>query len=236
MIGETFTAYDDTDALLIPTAAIVVFYYADGRYANLGAVKARCPNAIVCPVLPDPAEHPPLKEIVGWQRGVEIDVENTDFTPAMCPAHVRTCRGEGVAPRIYCSLSTVPAVVEACDAAKISRSEYMIRSASWTGIPHIDTLEVNGAPAPIVGTQYTSHADGVSLDASLNYRRYLANLDHRHRSYSGHGRAYVEADLLDGTWRGFHEPGSTKPSYHGIGHAYGVFDLDTGEWHGVKAP
>lgn len=192
----TFAMFDSTEASQLPSNAPAVAYYADSQFANLAACLRQAPHAKVLPILAQAGEIPPLKELVGWQRGVEIDVENTDWTPAESPRFVEACLKAGVPPRIYCSLSVVPQVTGALMAAGIARDRYKIRSANWTGQAHIDP--------GVEATQWTDHFNGRNCDASLCEDSYFASqpAPPPHHSFTGHGKAYFlgEFDLNTGKW------------------------------------
>lgn len=220
----TFSSFDDTSASEIPADASHVAYYADSQFANLIAVRRQCPHAKVMPILAQAGLIPPLKQLVGWEHGVEIDVENTDWTVAMSPRFVHSCLAAGVPARIYVSLSQVPLLVDALSAAGIPRDRYMIRSANWDGVPHIDP--------GVEATQYTNHAMGHPLDESLNEARYWAT-PAGGPSFRGTGRVAVRGDLSTGRWEGIHPPGAPHPSYHGTGEVAVEGDLDAGSWHGI---
>lgn len=198
----TYTSYDDVDASLIPPDAHHCSYYANGRYANLGAIEKQCPHALLVPILVMPFSGN-YKEIVHWEHGLYVDVEATDFTPETGAAEMKKILEAGIYPGAYHSLSGMQDVVNALGAEGLRRDQYGLHSASWNGIPHIDP----GMNA----TQYTNHANGQSLDASLCGEGYFNPHTDPPSSYHGSGTAYFKVQ----------HTGATSD---------GKFHLDTGRW------
>lgn len=90
-----------------------------------------------------------------------LDVETGDATPADAPAWVRRQHARGVArPVVYANTSTMPAVIAALEADHIKRDEYLVWTAHYTGVAHIEP----GSDA----TQWESVERGASnYDTSL---------------------------------------------------------------------
>jgi hypothetical protein len=213
----TFIKYDDTNAALIPSDAVACSYYANGRYANLNAVRKQCPHAKLLPVIVIPGVIPPLKELVGWENGVQIDVERTDWTPQQAGTFAKACLSQGVSPHIYSSLSDVPAVVASLHAAGIDRSQYKLNTAHWTFQEHICSgIHTVIGPVDADATQFTDKMFGRNLDASL-----------------------CKDDFFGSTVKpppAPKPPAPKRPS--GVAHFEGTFDFATGHWtvHRVHKP
>lgn len=149
-------AYDDVTASLIPSTATFVFYYCDGRYANFSAVKARCPNATFISIA-----------VTASDDAQALDVEPGDATNAEAPGWVKRQRARGVTrPILYTSAGNAEALISECAANGVSRSEYALWTAHYTGKQHVCNSCTSDYPAAD-GTQFTDAAQGKSLDESL---------------------------------------------------------------------
>ena len=138
-----------TPALLSPGMAVYGGYY-DGTFANLSAIEARFPAAVILSITPD-----------GANGARCLDVEPGDARPGDCPAFFRNPShsmkpDSGTKPMIYTSAGDVAAVNAAMSAAGIARGSYLIWSAHWIG-RHICAPNTCGYPMAD-GTQYASNS------------------------------------------------------------------------------
>jgi hypothetical protein len=94
--------FDSVNVNNIPPEATVVAGYVDGRYANVGAMRARFPNAVIITIT-----------VSGLPDVNVCDCEAGDLTPAQAAqwAHGEVMAGRR--PTVYCSASTRPAAVAA---------------------------------------------------------------------------------------------------------------------------
>lgn len=115
------TMYDSVAPAAIPTNAELVAGYLDGPYAWTPADWALFPFSIHVPIVVDPAH----------DEGLVLDVETGDARPDQAPSWTAGRRRAGVAPSVYCSLDTWPAVQAAFAAANVQPSYYWI--GHWDG-------------------------------------------------------------------------------------------------------
>jgi hypothetical protein len=130
------TMYDAVTVANIPAGALMVAGYVDGRYANLAAMRARFPHALIVPIAVRASTN----------DGLVLDIETGDATPAEGPGWVTMRRAAGVDPTVYCNTSTWPAVKEAFASAGVAPPHYWV--AQYDGNPAI--------PAGAVAKQYSS--------------------------------------------------------------------------------
>ncbi len=113
------TMYDTVEAQSAPAGASLLAGYVNGRYANMDALRARYPHALLVGIAVT-ADH---------DGGVVLDVERGDATPAEAPGWVTRRRAAGVDPTVYCSASVWPAVRAAFHVAHVAEPHYWI--AQW---------------------------------------------------------------------------------------------------------
>lgn len=125
-----FTMYDTTD----PATDLPQHYppavagYVNGAWPSYNGLIKRYPGA----------KHLSIAVNAGADARC-LDVETGDATPAEAPAWVRRQHARGVArPIVYANTSTMPAVIAALEADHIKRSEYLVWTAHYTGVPHIE--------------------------------------------------------------------------------------------------
>lgn len=131
------TLYDSVSASTIPVDATLVAGYVDGSYANLDAIRARFPSAVVVSIA------------VKYTTAAQVlDVENGDATPAQavlwCTQTMASTSNSHLT--VYCDTGTWPAVRSAFHAAGVAEPQYWI--ASWDGDPTI--------PAGAIAKQYAN--------------------------------------------------------------------------------
>lgn len=144
------TMYDSIRLDQIPADAEAVAGYVGGAWPTAHLLPARFPHAHV------------LTIAVGAQEDADcLDVETGDATPEQGPAWLlrQLKRGIDRVPVLYCSESVMPSLIAAMNRAGIHRGRYLIWSAHYTGVAHIDP----GADA----TQWYDKAHGRNLDVSL---------------------------------------------------------------------
>ena len=115
--------YDLVNAGAIPTSAVLVAGYVDGRYRWSAADWARFPNAT----------HVPIAVFPSTNAGVVLDVETGDATPAQAPGWVKMRRAAGVDPTVYCNTGVWPAVRAAFAAARIVEPHYWVAAYPGNG-------------------------------------------------------------------------------------------------------
>lgn len=158
--------YDDVTLALIPRTVpagqpkLVIAAYASGRYQNLGGARQEFPQAIIVSI--------------ATNAGVEadaLDVEAGDATIAQAAAWVNWQLTRGVwMPVVYCSVSSVDALVAELTSKGIARGKYRIWSAHYgssLGAHICGPSSCKECTAQCDWTQYTNRADNSSLDESL---------------------------------------------------------------------
>ncbi len=135
----TRTMFDSITVADIPADAGMVAGYVDGVYANVLEMRARFPHATVVQVAVS-ASYPAA-------RGVVLDVESGDATPAQAVAWCRAYAGPNSDLTVYCNASTWPSVRSAFQAAGVTEPNYWI--AAYDNDPAI--------PAGAVAKQYASN-------------------------------------------------------------------------------
>ena len=133
----TRTMYDTVDAASAPAGAGLLAGYVNGHYANIPALRARYPHALIVGISVT-ADH---------DGGTVLDVEKGDATPTEAPKWVTMRRAAGVDPTVYCNSSTWPAVRAAFHAARVVEPHYWI--AHWDGSSNL--------PAGAIAKQYANH-------------------------------------------------------------------------------
>jgi hypothetical protein len=143
---------DSVTVANLPPGADAYAGYADGRFANLTALRARFPGKRI------------LEIAVFASTDAECaDCETGDMAPAQIPAWVKRQIARGVhRPVVYASISVMPAVLAALTAEGITRSQVRLWSAHYGAGKHICT--------GMDGTQFTDTAPGTGgslVDESL---------------------------------------------------------------------
>ena len=146
----TRTMYDSITPGNIPNSATMVAGYADGRYANLGAMRARFPHATIVSIA------------VRWTtRAQVLDVEAGDATPTQAvqwctqtmadtPNHLLT---------VYCNTSEWPHVRAAFQNAGVTEPNYWV--AQYDNNPAI--------PAGAIAKQYQGDTHGYDKSVVADY-------------------------------------------------------------------
>ena len=142
------TMYDAVTPSAIPDGAAMVAGYVNGTYANLLALRARFPHALLVGI----------SVTAEADDGQVLDVETGDATPSEAPGWVVRRRAAGVDPTVYCNASTWPSVQAAFTDAHVAAPHYWI--ADYDGNPTI--------PAGAVAKQYASN-DNYDTSAVATY-------------------------------------------------------------------
>lgn len=142
--------YDSINPGSIPASATMVAGYADGRYANIPAMKARFPHATVVSIA------------VRWTtRAQVLDVERGDATPTDAVLWL-THTMHDVDNRdltVYCNTSTWPTVRAAIRSASVTEPNYWV--AAYDGKTAI--------PAGAIAKQFEGDVNGHDRSVVADY-------------------------------------------------------------------
>jgi hypothetical protein len=142
-----FEMYDSTNVSNIPHGAVAVAGYVNGSFANFNEMVKAFPHA----------KHLSIA-VTSHADAHCLDIETGDATPADAPAWVRRQHARGIKrPIVYANTSTMPAVIAALEHNGIKRNEFLVWTAHYTNIPHIEP----GSDA----TQFEDHKE--LFDVSL---------------------------------------------------------------------
>lgn len=123
----TITLYDAVNALDLPSDALAVAGYVDGRWPSLGAARRRFPHAMWLSIATSAAS-----------SAMVLDVELGDATLPDALEWVRRMHGEGTArPALYLSASRIPDLDALLPERNLERNQLRLWSAHWNGRPHI---------------------------------------------------------------------------------------------------
>jgi hypothetical protein len=128
--GGAFSMYDTTDpnARLPTSTPRAVAGYVGGHWPSFRGLVARYPHAKHLSIAVNASEDAQC-----------LDVETGDATPGQAPTWVRRQHKLGVArPVVYANTSTMPSVIAALTRAGIKRDEYLVWTAHYTDIEHIE--------------------------------------------------------------------------------------------------
>lgn len=148
------TMFDSINVKEIPGGAAASAGYVDGRWPTFPQL--RTPHRLSIAVFArDDADC--------------LDVENGDSTVGEAGAWVKRQQARGVRlPVVYTSVSQARALLAALAAEGVQRSDIRLWTAHYTFVPHICSPACGfGFTGKADGTQYTDHAFGRNLDASL---------------------------------------------------------------------
>jgi hypothetical protein len=148
----TLQMFDSVTPGNLPPGADAYAGYADGRFANLTALRARFPGKRILEIA-----------VFASTDAEAADCETGDMTPFQVPGWVKRQQARGVhRPVVYASISVMPSVLAALGGAGIARSEVRLWSAHYGAGKHICT--------GMDGTQWTDTAAGTGsslVDESL---------------------------------------------------------------------
>jgi hypothetical protein len=159
------TMYDSIDVGEIPSTAKAVAGYTSGFWPTFKSLAARFPKA-----------HRLSIAVTASQDAQCLDVEPGDATPAQAPGWVKRQHARGVKrPVVYSSLSQMATVLSALSRAGVDRDEVRVWTAHYNGQPHRCSPKCGfGLRTVADATQYTDHALGRNLDASLCSGRFFS--------------------------------------------------------------
>jgi len=153
--------YDDVNLALIPKDAQAVAGYVGGHWPTFSRLRAMFPGA-----------RKRVSIAVSASEDADIlDVESGDATNDQAAAwfkrqHIQ--RTPASHPGFYTSVSNVAALTDTLSQAGIPRSSYKLWTAHYTDVAHLCSSKCyRGMPTTADATQYTDHALGRSLDASV---------------------------------------------------------------------
>lgn len=142
--------YDSISPDSIPADAVMVAGYADGMFANIPAMKARFPRAIVVDIA------------VKWTtRARVLDVETGDATPAQavqwCTQTMSDTSNHTLT--VYCNMDAWPSVRSAFQSAGVTEPNYWV--ARYDNDPTV--------PAGAVAKQYQGDTNGYDVSSVASY-------------------------------------------------------------------
>ena len=149
--------FDDVNVDLLPQADAYAAY-ADGIYANVGHVRARYPHAHILTIAVRAAD-----------LADALDIEAGDAVTSDAPGWFKRALSAGITrPCLYTSVSNVDVLVNAMEKAGIPRHAYRLWSAHYGKGEHLcGPTTCGGSSATADATQFTSRANGESLDESV---------------------------------------------------------------------
>lgn len=150
--------YDSVTVSEIPPTAYAAAGYVGGHWATWTELKAKFPLKKLLSIAVNASEDAAC-----------LDVENGDAVPADVPAWVQRQQRRGIKrPVVYSSVSEWPAIFSVLKAHGIKRSQIRVWTAHYTYKPHrCSPLCGFGFWTRADATQFTDHALGKNLDASL---------------------------------------------------------------------
>lgn len=156
--AKQITMYDSIDPGQIPANAAAVAGYVGGHWPTFGTLIAEWP-----------AKTHKLSIAVNAHEDAEcLDVERGDATIDQTPEWVRRQLGRGVKrPVVYTSVSEAAMLLRALERAGINRNQIRLWTAHYTFKPHRCSASCGFGSFQADATQYSDHALGKNLDASL---------------------------------------------------------------------
>lgn len=156
---KQITMYDSVDLRQIPSGAAAVAGYVGGHWPTFGTLAAEWPNST----------HK-LSIAVNASEDAEcLDVERGDASIDQAAAWVKRQHARGIKkPVVYTSVSQASLLLRALGRAGITRSQVRLWTAHYTFKAHRCSAVCGfGFASRADATQYTDHALGRNLDASL---------------------------------------------------------------------
>lgn len=149
--------YDSIDVSQIPVWAQAVAGYVGGRWPTFNTLVAKFPYARKVSIA-----------IAADENADCLDVEKYDATPAQAPAWVKRQLALGKKPKVYTSVSQAQQLIHVLSAAGITRSQYHLWTAHYTGRKHLcSPVCYPGFEDEADATQYYDKALGRNLDVSV---------------------------------------------------------------------
>jgi hypothetical protein len=154
----TIVMYDSVTISEIPADPPAVAGYVDGHFANFDQMVRDFPRA--------------HRLSIAVQAGTDaecLDCEPGDASIGEAPAWWHRQHDRGIErPCLYTSLSNCEPLVQLLAGAGITRSQYRLWSAHYTGIPHLCNAACGfGLLTTADATQWTDKALGRNLDESV---------------------------------------------------------------------
>jgi hypothetical protein len=147
--------YDSVTLGAIPHNPQVVFAYDDGLYSDLAVARRLFPHAHVFSIA-----------VRAEDNGDFLDIERGDAVVSDAHNWLARQLHRGVwRPGLYGSLSIMGQITDAIRSLGLTREQYRLWSAHYTGMPHIEP----GCD----GTQWTDKALGRNLDESLLHATFI---------------------------------------------------------------
>jgi hypothetical protein len=152
------TMYDSVNVAQIPADAAAVAGYVNGHWPTYPFVVKQFPHALHLSVA-----------VTAHADADCLDVEQGDATNDQAAAWVTRQKARGnTRPVVYTSVSNAPALTRALARGGIGRTGFRLWTAHYTFVPHRCTAACwAGFNGQADATQYTNHALGRNLDASV---------------------------------------------------------------------
>lgn len=149
--------FDDVNVDLLPPADAYAAYI-DGIYANLKQVRDKFPHAHILSVA-----------VRASDLADALDIETGDAVISDAPGWFKRALAAGIVrPALYTSVSNVDGLVAEMTKAGIGRSAYRLWTAHYGKGEHLcGPTTCGGTSATADATQFTSTANGESLDESI---------------------------------------------------------------------
>lgn len=151
------TMYDSINLSQIPANAEAVAGYVGGMWPTYGTLVLEWPHAKKLSVA-----------VTARQDAECLDVEAGDARADQAGAWVKRQIARGIKkPVVYTSVSQVPLLLRELAKAGVSRSQIRLWTAHYTFKPHLCSSSCGFGDLKADATQYSDHALGKNLDASL---------------------------------------------------------------------
>lgn len=155
---KSITMFDSITPAQIPANAAAVAGYVNGHWPTFPGLAESHPHA-----------HRLSIAVTAHADAECLDVEQGDATIDQAPMWVKRQHARGIArPVVYTSVSMAARLMETLARAGIPRTAYRLWTAHYTFRPHrCDKSCGFGMTGSADATQYSDHALGRNLDASL---------------------------------------------------------------------
>ena len=156
--AQPVTMYDSVNVSQIPANAAAVAGYVGGHWPTFPSLVKAFPHAHRLSIAVNASEDAEC-----------LDVEAGDASIADAPAWVKRQLARGVKrPVVYTSVSQAPGLLRELAKAGIARTAIRLWTAHYTFKPHLCDARCGfGMSGTADATQYSDHALGKNLDASL---------------------------------------------------------------------
>ena len=156
---KQITMYDSVDVRQIPSNAQAVAGYVGGRWPTFGTLAAEWPRST----------HKLSIAVNASENADCLDVEQGDASVDQAAAWVKRQKARGVKrPVVYTSVSQAPLLLRTLARGGVARSDIRLWTAHYTFKAHRCSASCGfGFAGSADATQYSDHALGRNLDASL---------------------------------------------------------------------